>query len=279
MSSSPRGSFITLVQNKLDEMHPAERRLADFVIDFPGELASYSATELAKLANVSNATVSRFVQKLDFANYDEAKRYVRAERKTGAALFLSSSTPEESAVSSHVAQGQVNLEKTFSGIPQSEIDAVARCMLGAGHVWVIGHRASHSFASYLHWQCLQVIPTISVLPGAGQTMGEYVAGMSKGDCVIVFGLRRRLPKIDLIIRQIVKTGADVLLISDEGMDRQRGPRWHFKCQTAAPGPLFNHVAVLGICHLLATRVIELAGPAGRKRLSAIEASHSELDEL
>src|SRR5215213_8390863 len=59
-SSAP--SLLSRVRDQLHELPPTERRLADLVLDFPGELASYSASELAGLANVSNATVSRFIR-------------------------------------------------------------------------------------------------------------------------------------------------------------------------------------------------------------------------
>jgi hypothetical protein len=34
-----------------------------------------------------------------------------------------------------------------------------------------------------------------------------------------------------------------------------------------------------LCHLLATRAMELAGQAGRRRMAAIESGHEALDEL
>ena len=36
-----------------------------------------------------------------------------------------------------------------------------------------------------------------------------------------------------------------------------------RCQTLAPGLLFNHVSAMAICHVLATRAIERSGAAGR----------------
>ena len=63
-------SFLTRVRQVLPELHPAERRLGDFLCDFPGEVASYSAQELAALAHVSKATVSRFIQRLGYENYE-----------------------------------------------------------------------------------------------------------------------------------------------------------------------------------------------------------------
>ena len=56
--------FLTRVRENLGQFHPMERRLAEFVLDFPGDLASYNATELATLAGVSNATVTRFIKRL-----------------------------------------------------------------------------------------------------------------------------------------------------------------------------------------------------------------------
>lgn len=262
-------------------MHPAERRLADFVLNFPGELASYTASELAGLANVSNATVTRFMQKLGYASYDEARRHVRSERQTGAVLFMvgTGSGDPPSVLRAHAEQGVANLEKTFFSLSLEEIDAIAGAMLAARHVWIVGFRTGHSFATYLHWQTFQVIEHISVLPQAGQTLAEHIAGMTANDCVIVFGLRRGVRAIGDVVRQIVGTGARTLYITDETVPRQKEPTWHIHCQTPAPGPLFNHIAVLGLCHLLATRVIERAGAAGRKRLAAIETLHDALDEL
>jgi DNA-binding MurR/RpiR family transcriptional regulator len=184
-----------------------------------------------------------------------------------------------SALRAHAEQGIANLEKTFLGLSLEEIDAIAEAMLQARHVWVVGFRTGHSFATYLHWQTFQVLEHISVLPLAGQTLGEHIAGMAKDDCAIVFGLRRRVRNIDDILRQIAGTGARTLYITDETVPRQKEPEWHIQCQTPAPGPLFNHTAVLALCHLLATRVIERAGAAGRKRLAAIETLHDALDEL
>lgn len=48
----------------MNELPATERRLAEFVLDFPGDLASYTGAELAELASVSKATVSRFVRRL-----------------------------------------------------------------------------------------------------------------------------------------------------------------------------------------------------------------------
>lgn len=280
MASRER-SFLFRVREALDELHPAERRLGDFVCDFPGELASYSASELAALAQVSNATVSRFVKRLGYENYEEARRAAREEKQTGSRLFLSTSTDSSATQSlgAHVAQGIANLEGTFSAITNSQIDAVVDAMLSTRKVWVLGFRSSHPFAEYLQWQMTQVVENIVAIPGAGQTLGEHLVSVAKDDVVVVFGMRRRIARMDMVLAAIEKSGAKLLYITDEGVPHRQSAAWHFRCQTLAPGPLFNHVSVMAVCHLLATRSIERAGASGRARLRGIENIGDALEEL
>ncbi|MBM3363202.1 MAG: MurR/RpiR family transcriptional regulator [Betaproteobacteria bacterium] len=274
-------SFLTRVRKALPELHPAERRLGDFVCDFPGELASYSASELAELAHVSKATVSRFVQRLGYSNYEAARRHARAEKQTGSRLFLGTAKRGGiiESVAAHVAQGVANLEATFMAIPDAQIDTAVDAMLEARKVWVIGFRSSHPFATHLQWQLTQVIEHIVAIPQGGQTLGEHLVSVSKRDVVIVLGLRRRVSRMDLMLDQIRRQGARLLYITDEGVPFQPGATWHFRCHSQAPGPLFNHTAVAALCNLLATRAIEKAGTNGRARLRAIETLNDELEEL
>jgi DNA-binding MurR/RpiR family transcriptional regulator len=278
---SKERSFLARVRQALPTLHPAERRLGEFVCDFPGELASYSGSELADLAHVSKATVSRFVKRLGYNSYDEARRDARAEKQTGSRLFLGTAADGGSvqAVAAHVAQGVSNLEATFISITDAQIDAVTRAMLGARKVWLIGFRSSHAFATYLQWQLTQVIENVVAIPGAGQTLGEHLVSFTENDLVVFFGLRRRVARTDLLLEQVRHSRAQLLYITDEGVPFQPGATWHFRCQSLAPGPLFNHVAVTAVCHLLATRAIEMAASAGRVRLRGIETLNDALEEL
>lgn len=274
-------SFLQRVRASMDSLHPTERRLATFLLNFPGELAAYTAQELAALASVSAPTVSRFIKRLGYANYDEARRHVRSDRKSGAALFMvaAKASEPEGQLRAHLDQAKANLETTLLGIPASEIDAIARCVLAAPRSWIVGFRTSQSFATYFHWQSYQVAPRLQVIPQAGQTMGEHIAAIAREDCVVVFALSRRIRAMDAILAALVQSGSRVALISDEGMARRSDVAWHLTCATLAPGPLFSHASVMLLIQILATRMIELSGSEGRKRLSGIEMLHDRLDEV
>jgi len=281
MALRQKGSFLGRVRESLADLHPAERRVGEFLCDFPGELASYNAQELATLANVSKATVSRFVRRLGFENYEQARRLAREESQTGSRLFLSHPSKHEDTewLAADIAQGKENLERTLGRIGESHLDEFVRRLLSARKVWVIGFRSSFAFATYLQWQLTQVIENIVAIPRGGETLGEHLSGVTEKDCVVVFALRRRLVGIDAMMDVIVKTGSDVAYVTDEGAEMRHDVGWHFRCQTSSPGPLFNHISVMALCHQIVTRAIVCAGSDGRNRLRHIESLNERLDEL
>ena len=280
--TTKKPSFVTLIRSALPTLHPTERRLAEFILDFPGELASYNASELAGLAKVSNATVTRFIKKLGYRSYEEARQHVRANREEGAALLLVEGKQvdsENSRFLQHVGQAIANLQQVGASVCQREVDEVAQAMLASRRVWIIGFRSSHAFAEYLNWQILQVLEHTALLPKAAETLAESLVSITAEDCVVLYGMKRRAAQLSGVAEQLVRSGARVLYITDESASREPHFTWHFRCRTAAPGPLFNHVSVLALSHYLATRVLELSGAAGRQRMSEIEAIHEALDEL
>ncbi|WP_172329740.1 MurR/RpiR family transcriptional regulator [Mangrovicoccus sp. HB161399] len=273
-------SFLSRVRRKLPDLHPAERRLGDLICDFPGEVASYSASELAALAGVSNATVSRFVKRLGYASYEDARRDARTESSSGSRLYTRQTGTEPAAAPDSFIETDIrNVRESLEGIDRAAIDALAARILDARKVWCVGYRASNPLASYLCWQLLQVVDEAVPVPGGGQTMGEHVARMGPDDLVIAFGLRRRIAAFGGLLDAIRGTGAQVALITDEGAPEDRQVDWHFRCETRSSGPLFSHVGVMALLNLVTNRTIELADDSGRQRLQAIESMNDLLNEL
>ncbi len=274
------GSLVARVTRLLDDLPPTERRLAEFLIDFPGELPSYTATELAAAARVSNAAVTRFIRKLGYDSYGDARRQVRLEQKSGSPLLLLGAEGKAAGtLRAHLELSIQNLSETYAGLSEDMLDRIAHAMIAANRVWIAGFRNNYSFAAYLRWQVFRVLETSILLPTSGETIAEYAVSIRKGDMLVVFALRRSLPASTLLIASAVKSGAEVLCVTDETVDDPGPATWLVRCRAKAAGALDNHVAVIGLAHFLATRVLELTGRSGRRRLAEIETMHDLLGEL
>uniref|UniRef100_UPI000D3BA1F6 MurR/RpiR family transcriptional regulator n=1 Tax=unclassified Variovorax TaxID=663243 RepID=UPI000D3BA1F6 len=274
-------SFVRRVRSQLEQLSATERQLADFVLEFPGELASYAGNELAELAGVSPSTVSRFIRRIGYDSYEEARRQVRQEKQAGSPLFQNATAASRRGklVATHLQQSQANLASTFERLDDRQMADIVKAVIAAGQVLIFGSRSSHAFAQYLRWQIVQVVPRVTAIPGPGETLAEHLAGLGARDCVIVFGMRRQTRQMDILLQAASRIGARIVYISDRASPDFAGATWSLQCECRGPGPLDNHTAVMAVCDLLATMVIEAAGPAGRKRLAAIELGHEESGEL
>lgn len=274
-------SFMARVRASLPDLHPSERRLAEAVLDFPGDMAGYSASEIAELAGVSNATVSRFVRKIGYASYDEARKAVRDESHTGAALLRFGATDgnKTNAVASHLEQSRFNLEQSFKELDVDVVDDLVTAVQTAPRVWVAGFRAGYPLANYLAWQIGQVLPQVILIPRSGETLAETAATFEKDDVLILLAIRRA-PKLATILAETaIAAGTQTAVIGDMPALEALPVKWRFPCATSSSGPLLNHTGVLAVCNLIAARALELSGANGRTRLGRIEDIHDRFGEL
>ena len=80
--------FLARLRQMQDQLSPTEKKLALLILDTPIHLGSYSASELAQITDVSNATITRFVRHLGYGTYEEARRQARLEADAAGTLPL-----------------------------------------------------------------------------------------------------------------------------------------------------------------------------------------------
>ncbi|MEO1455027.1 MAG: MurR/RpiR family transcriptional regulator [Pseudomonadota bacterium] len=281
MKNTASPSFIARVRASMSDLHPTERRLAETLLSFPGDMAGYTATEVAEVAGVSNATVSRFVRKIGYASYEEARRAVRDAGQKGSALlrFGTADVDAKQAIDAHLDQSHRTLDKTYDELDISLVDEIAQALHAAPRVWLAGYRAGHPLATYLAWQIGQVLPAVRVIPKPGETLAETAATFSDEDVLILLGLRRSTRAAQGLVNAALGAGVQVGVIGDVAELLAMPVRWSFACSTASMGPLLNHTSVIALCNLIATRALELSGPDGRTRMERIESFHDQLGEL
>jgi len=74
------------IHDQYDKLPAGERKIADILLEYQGELAAYSATELAARAGVSKATATRLVRRLGFDDYLQMRQQAREAKRVGSPL-------------------------------------------------------------------------------------------------------------------------------------------------------------------------------------------------
>lgn len=256
-----------------DDLSPQERRAAATLLEHLDDLATYRAAELAVLAGVSRATMSRLFRSLGYADFDEVRADLRSLRTSGVPLRVDGA-PD---LADHVA---AEAEAIGRAVEQPGVADAVALLAAARRVMVVGWRNSHPVALHLRQQLAHARPDVRLAPLPGQVMGEELADLGPRDVVVVVGFRRRPSGFGEFLRAAAQTGAEVVLLADPGAVAYAGrARVWLECPTPGVLAYDSYAAPMSLVGVLADGVLTAAGRAGRQRVSRITSTYDELAEV
>ena len=266
-----------------DGMPESERKIADLILEFPGEVAAYTATELADLAGASKAAVTRFIRRLGYDSFEEARRAARDARNWGSPLYLLSREPGTSRfadrVQAHIEQDVRSISLTMEGLREDVFAEIVDAICAAKRVYFLGYRNSQQLAAYARAQIIQVRPDVHLMPAAGERLAEYMADMTTEDLLIVIGFRRRVGEVARAMESASAMGLRVLYVTDWTAGPLSGATWTIPVVVGGQELFDRYAAAISLLHFLSIGVVERASEKGRRRLNRIENLHSELRDF
>lgn len=267
-----------------DGLTASERRLAEVVIEAQGDLAAFTAGELAERAGISNATAARFFRRLGYDSYNDARRAARASRDWGSPLYELTGIGERRLAAGdfglHVAQDLQNLARTAEMLSPDALTAAVDLMVRARRLWVLGFRNSTALAGYARGLLAHVRPDVHLLPLAGQTLAEDLVGIGADDVLLVLGFRRRPSLLREILAMAREAGAGSILISDLTANRTAQlATVTLRCHNRGHSMFDSYAAPMSLINYLCSVVGLALGEAAVDRLADIEKLHGRLDPM
>ncbi|SOE62837.1 transcriptional regulator, RpiR family [Burkholderia sp. D7] len=274
------------IAERYDELSEIDQRLADVILSAPGQLAMQTATELATTAQVSKATTTRFFQKLGYASYDAARAVARAAQVGGSPLYLqdrgrkNASTKLDDVIQAHLRHEVENLANTYRSLDTRMLSEVVDAIAHARRVVIIGYRHSHTVATMIRRELIQVRSDVVLLPAPGDTIGEYLGDLTAKDVVIIVGLRRRVPAVGFAAVALAEAGVPILYMSDVIAGKPaRLARWVIRCHTDGLMLFDSKVGMTAVVNLICSLVAERLLERDNNHLQQVEIMHERLREL
>ncbi|GAB2876218.1 MurR/RpiR family transcriptional regulator [Nocardioides pacificus] len=255
------------------ELSPQEKRAAETLLEHLDDLATYRAAELAALAGVSKATMSRLFRSLGFADFDEVRDHLRGLRQAGEPHRVEG-TPNLAA---HVA---AEAEAVRRAVAQPRLAEVVACLARARRVTVVGWRNSHPVALHLRSQLAHARPDVHLAPLPGQMMGEELADLRRGDALVVVGFRRRPAGFAAFMAEAATTDAEVVLVADPtAVEHAAHAGVWLECPVASGLAFDSYAGAMSLVSVIADGVLSEVGRAARTRVSGISRAYGRLGEV
>jgi len=271
----------TRIQELYGELPTRERRLADLILEMQGEVAVYSATELAARAGVSKATGARLFRRLGFADFAELRQQARDERHPGSPLDeMEGVDSRRRTLDVHLAQDLRNLTRTLEGMRSDTVADAVKILTRAKRLWVVGFRNSYALALYARGILTNIKDDIRLLPVGGYTVAEDLASIGPGDAVLGIAFRRRLPLMTDILKTAVQAEAKVVLLCDPiGDDCTRHADVLLRCYNRGSAVFDSYTAAISVLNLLCSGVALSLGPKAKERLDRVEHMHEAFGDF
>ncbi len=210
---------------RMDELTPAERRVARTLLARYPAAGLESTAALAAAAGTSKPTVLRLLARLGFGSYPDFQERLRDEvTRSMSASPLSRAQARRTAPSDDsVFLRAVDLRAQLVGrlrdtVPPAEIERAVAALVGhPRHVVISGGYFSRLLARLLAMQLDQLIPNVDYADEPlGADIGKYLRA-GRDSVAIVFDLRRHELSAKEVVSMAKNGGATVILITDESL--------------------------------------------------------------
>ncbi len=175
----------------LHRLTPAQRRIAQCLIDQGAGAAFLSSTEVAGLAGVSQPSITRFAVALGFTGYPALRRQLRAgdvdPTRSGAAR------PRLSVLQDAIGAEITNLRVLQTQMADDTgVRAAAEALMASRPVVVLGLRAACGLALYFTYFAAKIHPDVRLITEGGSRVEDRLeqARHAGGTCALSFVLPR-----------------------------------------------------------------------------------------
>ncbi len=207
--------LIAQLEQKLDGMSKAHRKIAECIIEDPERIDNMSISELAEACDVGCATISRFCSKMDLHGYLGLKvalfNYEDVEQ--GEELLLPKAREEEAlSADSLLDKFTTALKKTEESLNRQTVREVAELLKQARRITFYGMGNSHFSATMGFNKFFRGLPNVNMVP-EGQLQFVSASLSNEGDVALIVSYSGATKESVELARIVKSRGAKVVCIS------------------------------------------------------------------
>ena len=263
-----------------DTLAPAERRVAEGLLEFGPEEALLSAAAIAERLGTSDATVVRTAKALGYRGLADLRRAMATrtpEPPLGERLrrTLEQAPPEEllaAALDRHLGALDA-LSRDVSS--QQFQDAVAVLASSRRIVWR-GVGPSAHLASYAELLSQRVGKPSIALVHTGTSFADELLALAPDDAVVVFAYGRLQSHVRVLIERASHLGAPVILVTDARGRMPKGVHTTLRAGRGIPGLFASHGVTLVVVEALVLAIAATDRAGSDASLATLNELRAEL---
>lgn len=249
-----------------ENLAPAERRVAESLLDFGPEEALLSAAALADRLGTSDATVVRTAKALGYRGLAELRRAI-ATRSPEPPLRerlrrTLEQAPTDQILAASLDRHLAALDALTRDVSSQQFQDAVAILANSGRIVWRGVGPSAHLASYAELLSRRIGRSSIALVQTGTSFADELLGVGPHDAIVVFAYGRLQSHVRVLIDRAADQGAPVVLVTDTlGRKLDDSVRTTLRCGRGTPGLFASHAVTLVVIEalVLAVAAIDRAG--------------------
>ncbi len=200
-------SVIAQLKETLPELSRNERKVADYLLEYPHDVQRFTGEAIAAACNTSRSAVIRLCQKLGYHGYSEFKYALLHEINTSAADSPNKSPAFDSVLQYYCEGMQQMAHFTNSSLLQEIADSISH----AGRVLSLGYMHSSYSARQMAFRLNRFGIDCNALDDSS-IMENYSSILKQNDVVIIFSISG-LELYENLVKEYRRNRVKVILIT------------------------------------------------------------------
>jgi DNA-binding MurR/RpiR family transcriptional regulator len=269
-----------VIADAADRLSPAERRVADAVVADPARVAFGTVASVAVDAGVSGPTVVRLAAKLGYDGFvalqEDVQRELAHQLRPAAERIRAERATD---LLGRTLQAEIaNVAATLERADRRSFARAAGLLADPRRaVHVLAGEATAGVASVIAANLDLLRDRVSTIGGSPVAVGRAIAGIARGDVVLVIEVRRYERWVLDAVAAARDAGAAVIALTDSVVAPVAdGARATFVVDAVGSPPFDSHVATLALGNALVAEVAARLRASAAARLDGIEAATASL---
>jgi DNA-binding MurR/RpiR family transcriptional regulator len=217
-----------LIVARHGELAPVLRRIAEFAVEHPNDIALKPVTTIAATAGVHPSALVRFAKAFGFDGFSELKRVFQGrlteQRQSYQDRLARLPVPNGGAqgrmgdagalLQTFAEAGKAALDHLAAETDRAKLDAAIGLLARARAIYILGQRRSFAVAAYLNYALGQADERVVLLDGIGGMIEQQSWRISRGDVLLATSFSPYSPETLDIAERARGNGAKVIAITD-----------------------------------------------------------------
>ena len=212
-------NILSLISEKMPEFSKSHKMIGRYIVENSEQAMNLTATKLGEEIGVSESTVIRFANELNFRGYPELQKALRTLIKTKMTsvqrIDISDSTIGDDVLKDVMLNDINNLKTSVEQLNRNEFENASQMIANASAVYIVGVRSASMLANFLYYYLDLIMDNVHlvVTTGTGEIF-EQLRRIKENDVIIGITFPRYSSRTRECLEIAKKCGAEIVAITD-----------------------------------------------------------------